>query len=332
VERTELIDMLNQDLADEHASIIRYLVHAYQVGEDTPFGSMLLSTAREEMWHMDWLGDVIGELGAEPRMEQGVYPHDPSSNASLLRSYMEWEENLREVYPQQAEKVDDPEIRRVLLQQGIESETHRKRFAEWLEKLGPEAEEPFEYGEEGGFSAQMLDRFQQETDDHYKVILQHLRHAFVFEDESCPASSELELTAMRHMKHLSHFAEELAESGQELPFDYPGVDQSRDLAAALSSDLELTNAARERFVELDTNPELDQHAGLKTEVQNMIARNEFLASVVQELLEEATEQAEAIEPDEPKAAEPPQVTEPPASESEDEADTSGFTVGSLINR
>ena len=60
-----LITMLNKDLADEHASIIRYLIHAYQVGEDTPFGSMLLSTAREEMWHMNWLGDEIGELEAE---------------------------------------------------------------------------------------------------------------------------------------------------------------------------------------------------------------------------------------------------------------------------
>jgi len=32
----ELIDMLNRDFADEHAAIIRYLVHAYQEGEDTP--------------------------------------------------------------------------------------------------------------------------------------------------------------------------------------------------------------------------------------------------------------------------------------------------------
>jgi bacterioferritin len=65
MDKEELLGMLNQDLADEHASVIRYLIHAYQVGEDTPFGSMLLSTAREEMWHMNWLGDVIGELGGE---------------------------------------------------------------------------------------------------------------------------------------------------------------------------------------------------------------------------------------------------------------------------
>jgi hypothetical protein len=134
---------------------------------------------------------------------------------------------------------------------------------------------------------------------------------------------------MRHMKHLSHFAEELAESGQELPFDYPGVDESRELPSALSADLELTQAARDRFVKLDADPELAQHAGLKTEVENMIARNEFLASVVKELLEEAVEQPEAIEPE---AAEQPETIEPKVPEGTDKADTSGFTVGSLIDR
>ena len=101
MDRQELIDMLNKGVADEHASIIRYLIHAYQVGEDTPFGSMLLSTAREEMWHMNWLADEIGEMGAEPLMEQGDYPHDPTSNASLLRSYIEWEKNLIVEYREQ---------------------------------------------------------------------------------------------------------------------------------------------------------------------------------------------------------------------------------------
>ena len=106
MDKQELIAMLNKDAADEHASIIRYLIHAYQVGEDTPFGSMLLSTAREEMWHMNWLSDEVGEMGAEPDMRQGVYPHDPTSNASLLRSYIEWEKNLLVEYREQAAQVD----------------------------------------------------------------------------------------------------------------------------------------------------------------------------------------------------------------------------------
>ena len=61
MDKQALIDMLNQDLADEHVSVTRYLVHAYQAGEDTPLGAFMLSMAREEMWHMDWLADEIGE-------------------------------------------------------------------------------------------------------------------------------------------------------------------------------------------------------------------------------------------------------------------------------
>jgi hypothetical protein len=274
------------------------------------------------MWHMNWLGDVIGELGGEPRMEQGVYPHDPTSNASLLRSYIAWEENLVGMYPGQANKVDHPEIKRMLLQQGLESETHRKRFAEWLAKLGPSGEEPFEYGETPGFSPAALEYFKRETGDHYKLVLQHLRHAFVFEDQVCPVGSGLELSAMRHMKHLSHFAEELAEAGQELAFDYPGVDMNREVMPALESDLALTEAARQRLIEFDKNPELAEHTGLRAEVENMITRNEFLALTVEELMEEAEQ---AVAKPEPPA--PPDSGNEPSTGAENQ-----FTVGSLMDK
>ena len=322
MERDELIEMLNEDLKDEHASIIRYLVHAYQVGEDTPFGSMLLSTAREEMWHMNWLGDEIGEMDAEPIMEQGVFPHDPASNASLLRSYIEWEDNLVKVYAEQAEQVESRELSRILKQLGLESITHRRRFQMWLDKLGPEGEEPLEFDEDG-FTPDMFRRFKQEVDDQYKLVLQHLRHAFVFEDKDCPTGSELELTAMRHMKHLSHFAEELAEYGKELAFDYPGVDLSDVVEAALKSDIELTEAARERFIELSQDPELAEETDLQIELDTMVTRNGLLLTVLDELLEEASKIAAARV----------EVTES-VEETPDEKDASDdgapkFTVGSL---
>ena len=284
MERDDLIQMLNKDLADEHASIIRYLIHAYQVGEDTPFGSMLLSTAREEMWHMDWLGDEIGELDAEPLMEQGVYPHDPTSNATLLRSYIEWEDNLITLYAQQAEAVESNELKRILRQLGIESIAHKRRFEQWLEKLGPAGEEPFSF-EEGGFTQEMFKRFHKEASSQYKLVLQHLRHAFVFEEEDCDVGTELELTAMRHMKQLSHFAEELAESGKSFDFDFPGVDKSQVMKWALLADLKLTKEAKVRFEALVNDPEISEHTGLTIELDNMITRNDFLAAALEEMLE-----------------------------------------------
>ena len=172
MDRQQLIDMLNKDLADEHVSVTRYLTHAYQAGEDTPLGSMLLSMAREEMWHMDWLADEIGEMGAEPDMRQGVYPHDPTSNASLLRSYIAWEEGLVKAYMAQAARVDKEDIKRILMQQSKESSIHAKRFAAMLEKLGPEGEEPLVYEDTGEFSPELSGRLRDEMQDEYQLVLQ----------------------------------------------------------------------------------------------------------------------------------------------------------------
>jgi len=66
MKKRELITLLNKDIADEHAAIIRYLVHGWLEGEDTPLGASLLSRSREEMWHMHWLGMIISQLGGEP--------------------------------------------------------------------------------------------------------------------------------------------------------------------------------------------------------------------------------------------------------------------------
>jgi bacterioferritin len=317
MDRIAFVAMLNKDLADEHASIVRYLIHAYQVGESTAFGQMLLSTAREEMWHMDWLGDELGEMGEEPLMEQGVYPHDPTSNASLLRSYIDWEANLVKVYDEQAAQVADRELKRILQQLGWESITHLRRFESWLERLGAEGEKPLE-PEEGDLSADLMRRFHKEVDAQYKLVLQHLRHAFVLESRSCPVSSELELTAMRHMKHLSHFAEELIDSGAELPFDYPGVDLSRSPKEALISDLTLTEEAHDRFIVLTQEPELAEHPDLKVEIEALVTRTGLLSTVVRELMEEVEGEEEVEAAPEAKPAESTAKSTP-----------AGLTVGSL---
>jgi rubrerythrin len=284
----------------------------------------MLSMSREEMWHVNWLADEIGEMGGEPDMRQGVYPHDPTSNASLLRSYIAWEEGLVKAYMAQAAMVDQEDIKRILMQQSKESGIHAKRFAAMLAKLGPEAEEPLVYEDTGDFSPELSQRLGNEMQDEYQLVLQHLRHAFVFEEENCPVGSGLELTAMRHMKHLSNFAEELAESGHQLEFVDQEIDTSDSVGPALEADLELTQRARRRFIDLSQTPELEAHQGLKTELEHMIYQEEFLAADVQGWM------GEAQEPE----AEPPALPEPetPPENELDAGPQDTFTVGSLIKK
>jgi hypothetical protein len=162
----------------------------------------------------------------------------------------------------------------------------------------------------------MVERMNQEMSNEYQLLLQHLLHSFVFEEEDCPVGSELELTAMRHMKHLSYFAEELAESGHRLEFIDPELDQSDSISPALESDIALTEQARKRFAELSLHPDMQEHAGLRTELEHMVSQEEFLAATVGDLVPEQEAEASPEAPPEPE--EQPQDT------------GTGFTVGSLI--
>ncbi len=126
MENEKLIKMLNRDLADEHAAIIRYLVHSYLEGEDSTIGAGLLSRTREEMWHMHWLGMIIGRLGGEPDLTPAPYPYDPTNRKTIFRSYVAYENKLIPHYLKEADLMDDPHIKRVLQREAWESEMHAK--------------------------------------------------------------------------------------------------------------------------------------------------------------------------------------------------------------
>jgi hypothetical protein len=130
------------------------------------------------------------------------------------------------------------------------------------------------------------------------------------------------------MKHLSVFAEELTEAGHEIEFKLPEIDKSESAAPALKADIELTDQARKRFVDLSQHPELEEHKGLKTELEQMIYQEEFLGADLAALQGEAElpegAPAEAPEPEPEPESEP--ESPPKASAS------TGFTVGSLIKK
>jgi hypothetical protein len=52
MDNQSLIEMLNKDLADEHAAIVRYVIHSYLEGEDSPLGAgdeMVIGYNREKI-------------------------------------------------------------------------------------------------------------------------------------------------------------------------------------------------------------------------------------------------------------------------------------------
>jgi bacterioferritin len=280
METKALIDMLNRDIADEHAAIIRYLVHGYLEGEDTPLGSSLISISREEMWHMHWLGMIIGSMGGEPNLTPAPYPHDPTNRETILRSYIKYEEALIPHYNGEANRIDDSHIRRVLQREAWESGIHAKKFQRKLDKLSPE-ERAGLAGAESEMPLEFIEKLQAEIADKYTEMLQHIRTSWVFQDEDIMGWRIMD-QAMEKMKQLAHFAEPVAEDGVVPKFTMGRVETSKAIGAALQKALEDVQAARNRHVALQEDEELKKHPGLVINMDLTIKQEEYQESEIRD--------------------------------------------------
>jgi bacterioferritin len=273
MEKQALIDMLNRDLADEHAATIRYLVHGWMEGEGTPLGSSLISISREEMWHMHWLGMIIGQLGGEPNFTPAPYPHDPTSRATILKSYVTYEEKLIPHYNEEANKVEDPHIRRVLQREAWESAIHARKFQRKLGKLSPE-EAAGVPGAESELPQDLLDKLQAEVTRKYNEMLQHIRTSWLFQRDDNMGWKLMD-QAMEKMKQLAHFAEGIAEDGIPPKFTPGDLDKSRTIGVALKKALEDVRAARERHVKLGEDTEVKKHSGLVINLDLAVRQEQY---------------------------------------------------------
>jgi bacterioferritin len=273
MEDNKLIELLNKDLADEHAAVIRYLVHGWMEGEDTPLGSSLISISREEMWHMHWLGMIIGQLGGEPNLVPAPYPHDPTNRETLLKSYIAYEKNLIPHYNQEAEQVDDPHMKRVLQREAWESAIHARKFQRKLDKLTPEEAAGLPE-EERELPEALLDRLQAEVTAKYTEMLQHIRTSWLFQKEDTIGWRLMD-QAMEKMKQLAHFAEDIAEDGVPPKFEPGQIDKNATIGAALKKGLEDVSAARKRHMAFREDSEVKKHSGLVINSDLTVQQEEY---------------------------------------------------------
>jgi bacterioferritin len=280
MDKQALIDMLNRDLADEHAAIIRYLVHGYMEGEDTPLGSSLISITREEMWHMHWLGMIIGKLGGEPNFTPAPYPHDATSRATMLRSYIEYEEKLIPHYNAEADKVDNSHIKRVLQREAWESAIHARKFQRKLDKLSSEEAAGLP-GAESKLPKKLLDILQSEVTSKYTEMLQHIRTSWLFQKDEIMGWKIMD-QAMEKMKQLAHFAEDIAEDGVAPKFKPGQINKSQAIGLALKKALEDVQADRERHVKMREDSEVKKHSGLVINLDLTIQQEEYQGAEIED--------------------------------------------------
>ncbi|MEW6068634.1 MAG: ferritin-like domain-containing protein [Nitrospirota bacterium] len=281
MKKGEVIKMLNKDLKDEHAAVIRYLVHGWLEGEDTPFGASLLSRSREEMWHMHWLGFIIGQLGGEPDLTPAPYPFDPTNRATIFKSYVEYEEKLIPHYYAEAEKVDDTHIKRVLQREAWESAIHAKKFQRILNKLSPEDANGLPGGKPE-LPAELLNKLQMEVTSKYNEMLQHIRYSWVFHKEGI-LSWQLMEQAMEKMKQIAHFAEDISENGIPPIFKTGKIDIATSKLIALKKAEDNVKTAYKRHLKLKEDSEFKKHTGLVINLELTIQQEEYQAAEIEDM-------------------------------------------------
>jgi bacterioferritin len=275
MKKTELINMLNRDLADEHAAIIRYLVHGWLEGEDTPIGASLISRSREEMWHMHWLGMIIGQLGGSFNFKPAPYPYDPTNRATIFRSYVAYEQKLIPHYNREADMVNDPHIKRVLKREAWESAYHAKKFQRILDKLSPDQARSAPGGERElpeGF----LDVLQKEVTCKYREMLQHIGYAWALQKKSLSAWNLMD-QAMVKMKQLSHFAEDIGGNGVPVTFKPGKIEVIKDFGKSLKKAAGDVLKSHGRHKKLIRDSEFQKHAGLVINLDLTIQQEQYEA-------------------------------------------------------
>ncbi|MFZ3138255.1 MAG: ferritin-like domain-containing protein [Thermodesulfovibrionales bacterium] len=282
MKKSELISMLNKDMADEHAAIIRYLVHGWLEGEDTSIGASLLSRSREEMWHMHWLGVIIGKLGGEPNFTPAPYPYDPTNRATIFRSYVEYEEKLIPHYNGEAEMVDDPHIRRVLHREAWESSIHARKFQRILDKLSPKQAKGVPGGERG-LPEDFLNSLQKEVTDKYNEMLQHIRSSWVFQKNGMVAWQLMD-HAMEKMKQIAHFAEGIAENGLTPKFKPGKIDSGKDIGKVLKTLSDNVTKSQKRHMKLRKDSELNKHGGMVINLDLTIQQEQYEAEELKDMV------------------------------------------------
>ena len=102
----ELIDLLNQDLANEFAAIIQYTTYAAKVtGPFRPeLSQFLLAEVADEQGHAKFLADKILVLGGEPTT-QAASVAPANTNKAMLEAVLEAENRAIIGYTQRAEQA-----------------------------------------------------------------------------------------------------------------------------------------------------------------------------------------------------------------------------------
>lgn len=108
MDKEQLINNLNEDLAGELGAIIQYITYAAKVtGPYRPqLSAFFLEEVPDEQMHAQYLANKIVALGGEPTTTPRPVP-DASTNREMVEAVLEAERRAVKDYSQRAEEADE---------------------------------------------------------------------------------------------------------------------------------------------------------------------------------------------------------------------------------
>jgi len=213
----EVLASLNEDLALEHGAIVQYVVHGVQL-RDVAVTDPVRKTAREEMWHFEWLAEAIRDRAGEPALDRAdVFLS--TSMADSLREDIATEDRALSHYARTLELVgdSDPELAR-LIERIVDDERHHRTT---FERLADEAR----VGGEQAYAAhpimgpEDLAVVGPTIGVEYMSVLQYLWNKYGCGD--CVQAEEYFDFAVDEMRHLTWAASYLPGLAEPRPPEVP---------------------------------------------------------------------------------------------------------------
>ena len=332
--REQIIEMLQEDMRDEHGALILYLQHAYMMGEGEE-AAEIEGTARDEMRHFRWLAQAITQLGGVPTLDRTEMELGGTRHADWMARDVRAEEGAIALYEKHKAAIDDPKIVALLDRILTDERAHLELFRSLGEEVAAEAEGETADEPAAGVSDEVGAVLDYATRHEYTVVLQYLFHSFMTPDEE--ASREWETIAINEMQHLGWFGEMAAESGRFPLFAREMVHKGETTRDMLTADIAAERAVAATYARDAERFRGDPDHAELVEILERAGENEnFHIHMFGLMAERAQAEKEAwqrpgVGPTQPgqkdEGAEP---GEP--AEGEDSTARSGFTVGSLKDK
>lgn len=135
MKKSDIIDLLNQDLTGELEAILIYMRNSFVTPQCRPSREME-EIARDEMRHAEKLSELIVDLGGVPSMEHRELNFGKGGPKGYLRRLIDLEKSAIAMYKEHIAAIPDEKIKKLLTHILHEEEGHLEEFIEQLNEFG----------------------------------------------------------------------------------------------------------------------------------------------------------------------------------------------------